>query len=48
MNGYSSQIACRHNSVRVVLLTFFNQTTTEIYNKQRWRETAAPNMVVMG
>ena len=25
-----------------------NKTTTEIYIKQRWRETAEPNMVVMG
>lgn len=30
------------------LLGHANQTTTEIYIKQRWRETAEPNMVVMG
>lgn len=29
------------------LLGHANQTTTEIYIKQRWRETAEPNMVVM-
>lgn len=30
------------------LLGHANQTTTEIYIKQRWRETAEPNMVEMG
>lgn len=30
------------------LLGHANQTTTEIYIKQRWRQTAEPNMVVMG
>lgn len=30
------------------LLGHANQTTTEIYIKARWRETAEPNMVVMG
>jgi integrase len=30
------------------LLGHANQTTTETYIKQRWRETAEPNMVVMG
>ena len=30
------------------LLGHANQSTTEIYIKQRWRETAEPNMVVMG
>ncbi len=30
------------------LLGHANKTTTEIYIKQRWRETAKPNMVVMG
>ena len=30
------------------LLGHANKTTTEIYIKQRWRETAEPNMVVMG
>ena len=29
------------------LLGHANQTTTEIYIKARWRETAEPNMVVM-
>lgn len=28
------------------LLGHANQTTTEIYIKQRWRETAEPHMVV--
>jgi integrase len=30
------------------LLGHANKTTTEIYIKQRWRQTAEPNMVVMG
>lgn len=31
-----------------MLMGHANKTTTEIYIKQRWRETAQPNMVVMG